>query len=507
MRLKKSIKNIMFSLIYYFVNVISTFVIRKVLIITIGIQGVGLNSLFNEVIMMLSLAEMGVGTAIIYSLYKPLAENNQQKVKELMNLFRKAYLTIAGIVIIIGLSLVPFIHLIVKETGYNDNYIKYIFILFVAQSAISYCFAYKRSLLIADQRTYISATVDAAFKLISVVSSISILWLSNRFDAFLYSLIFWSLLNNIWVARKTNTLYPYLKGNKEILPRKEKRKVFQNVKDLFISRVSGTVTNSTDNVLISVFVNTIEVGIYSNYALIINAFKQALVQFDIALQGSVGNLYAEGNTDQTINVLKKLTYIYFVLATVFCTSYISSGTSFVSAIFGDTYQLTMPVLLLTAVNLYFHAVRGPVWQVISVSGLFKQDKYIAILGTIVNLIVSVIMGWRYGVFGIFLGTTCTYIIQLCLKILLIFKFGFARSYIPFLQYWFGHFTGFLLISSVSYILASRIETGNYLLNFFLQGVIAFTFSLIAIIIFTFKTDEFKYFYSLFTKTFILKKKV
>lgn len=496
MRIEKSIKNLIYSLSYYVVNVICTFVLRKIMLVTIGLAGVSLNSLFHEVIAMMSLSEMGVGTVIVYNLYKPLNDKNEQKIKELMLFFKYIYLFIAGVMIAIGIILLPFIHNIVNSTGYEISYIRYIFFLFVIQTSISYCFAYKRSLLAADQRNYVSAIFDSIFKFIMIGTSAAVLWLSHRFDLYLITTIGLSFVNNLVISIRVDKIYSFLRNNKEKLPQKEVKEVFSNVKNLFISKISGTVTNSTDNILISVLVNTLEVGRYANYALIINAFKQILVQVTNAIQGSVGNLYAEKEYAHVDEVLRRLTYGYFVFATIFCCGYFCSASSFVGAVFGTEYKLSTTVVAITSINLYFHAVRDPVWQMMSVSGLFKIDKNIAVLGTVVNLIVSIVIGKYCGIIGIFLGTLCTYVIQIILKIPALYNKGLNLNWKPFFAFWFELAVVYGGCMIITYIVTKQIIVDQLILRFFVQGSISVLLSIIVIIILTFRMKEFRYYFTL-----------
>lgn len=506
MRLKKSIKNLIYSLGYYGVTVLSSFILRKIMLHTIGLAGVSLNSLFNEVIAMMSLSEMGVGTAIVYNLYQPLNEKNEKKIKELMAFFRNVYYLISGIMMVIGLVLLPFIPSIVNSTGYEKNYIRYIFFLFVIQTAISYCFSYKRSLLAADQKNYVSATLDSVFKFITIAVSCIVLWVTKRFDIYLITVIVLSFINNFCVSKKVDSIYSFLKANNEKLPKDEVKKVFDNVKNLFISKISGTITNSTDNILISVLVNTLEVGRYANYALIINAFKQILVQVTNAFQGSVGNLYAEGNNDHIDEVLRRMTYGYFFFATIFCCGYFGSATTFISAVFGSQYKLSVAVVLTTTVNMFFHAVRDPLWQMMTVSGLFRKDRNIAIIGTVVNLIVSIVIGKYYGIVGIFLGTTCTYIIQILLKIPVLYTDGLKKDWKKYFILWIKLFVIFALNCGVVRVVCNQIVIENLILKFLLQGILSVVIAILVILLSTFKMREFSYFTCLFKEKIVKTRK-
>lgn len=496
MRIQKSIKNLIYSLGYYAINVLSSFVLRKIMLVTIGLAGVSLNSLFHEVISMMSLTEMGVGTAIVYNLYKPLSDHNEQKIKELMSFFKRIYLLIAALIFGIGCILLPFIQNIVNSTGYEVDYIRYIFMLFVIQTAVSYCFSYKRSLLAADQRNYVAATIDSVFKFITIAVSCIALWLTKRFDVYLITVTILSFINNLCVSKKVDGIYPFLRKNKEKLSKSEVKQVFDNVKNLFVSKIAGTITNSTDNILISILVNTLEVGRYANYALIINAFKQILVQITNAFQGSVGNLYTESDSDHIDEVLRRMTYGYFCFATVFCCGYFGSATSFVSAVFGEEYKLSVAIVFTTTINMFFHAVRDPFWQMMTVSGLFREDRNIAVVGTLVNLIVSIVVGKYYGIVGIFFGTTCTYVIQIVLKIPVLYQKGLNRDWKDYFMFWGKLIIVFSVTCGIVGMICRQISFKNTLMVFFAQGFISVVISMLCVFIFTFRMKEFVYFYRL-----------
>lgn len=496
MRLKQSLKNLKFSLIYYTASVLSSFLLRKIMLLTIGLAGVSLNSLFNEVIAMMSLTEMGVGTAIVYNLYEPLSLNDQEKIRQLMNLFRKVYSLIAVAMLIIGAIITPFIQLIVNSTGYSISYIRYIFNLFVVQTALSYLFAYKRSILAADQKNYVVARWDSIFKFLIVGLSALALWLTKRFDIYLYTTIILTFINNWAISNSADKIYPFLKNNNSRLPKKDINKVFDNVKNLFVSRLSGTVTNSTDNVLISVLVNTLQVGIYANYALIINAFKSILVQINNAIQGSVGNLFVETDNKHISTTLFRMTYGYFTFSTIFCSTYLACSKPFIVLVFGKEYLLNFQVVFITTINLFFHAIREPLWQMMAVSGLFKDDRNIALLGTIVNLIVSIIVGVKLGILGIFIGTSCTYIIQILLKIPILYNKALKLDCKKYFYYIILLIFEFVCISLINYRVISFISCKNVLTEFLIKGFLSVILSGILVFAVSNRTSEFKYYLSL-----------
>jgi O-antigen/teichoic acid export membrane protein len=210
----------------------------------------------------------------------------------------------------------------------------------------------------------------------------------------------------------------------------------------------------------------------------------------------VGNLYAESNYNHIEIVLRRMTYIYFCFATIFCTGYFCGITSFISCVFGKEYTMTMGVVLIMSINLYLHAVREPIWQMMSVSGLFRQDKTIAIIGTMVNLIMSIVVGRFFGIIGIFFGTFCTYIIQIVLKIPVLFVSGLNRNWWNYFIYWIKLLVTFCASLALSYLATSQIGTKNMIINFVFQGIISIIIASLLIIFTSVKSQEFNYFFNM-----------
>jgi O-antigen/teichoic acid export membrane protein len=241
---------------------------------------------------MLSLVELGIGAAIIFSLYKPLAENNIKKVRALMQLYKKSYNVIGLVIALLGICITPFLSFLIKEVPNVQN-LNLIFILFVINSAISYFFAYKRNLIIADQHRYIATIYRYTFYSILNIFQIVFLYITKNYIIFLVLQITSTLLENICIAERADKMYPFLKEKgHEKLDNITMREIKKNTSAMILHKIGGVIVNSTDNILISMKVGIAWTGLYSNYQLIINALNTVIEQFFTAITASIGNLAA-----------------------------------------------------------------------------------------------------------------------------------------------------------------------------------------------------------------------
>lgn len=496
-RTRNSIHNIIFAFLLQAVSILTNFVIRTIMVRYLGIQAVSLNGLFTEVLSALSLAELGVGAAIVYNLYKPLAENDHKKVSQLMVLFKNAYRLIAMITFFIGIALSPWIHYLINSISFSLDYIRLIYILFVIDLSISYLFSYKASLMIADQKNHIHSKISMGVKLFGGISKIIILMVSKNFVAFLVTSILITLVGNIVLSYVVDRIYPWLKDKQEQLPGEERKEVFSNIKNLFIKTLSGKITNSTDNILISTLVSTIQVGFYSNYSLVIGIFRQISNQIAYGgISASLGNLLMTEKDEKCIRVFYRLTYFFNVIASVSCVSVFCCITPFISMWFGSDYLLSTEIVFICCLNLYIEIATRPLWSIMEVSGLFKYDKYISIAGSIVNLVVSIVLGLYIGMLGIFIGTFMTYFIQAVLKAKLLFRGRFQSTPVRYYLKMLVMSVGMLLQLLLGKFICSRVIIENSIVEFIVYGCISVAVVGISIVSCTFRADSFQYFYQL-----------
>lgn len=311
MRIQNSLKNILFGLSGQIISIGMGFVVRTVFIFTLGIEYLGVDGLFTSILLMFSLANLGFDTAIIYSLYRPLAEKDIYKIQALMNLYQKAYRLIGVVVLLIGLSLLPFLdHLVNADTTIKD--INIIYLLFLISSVSSYYFVYKQSIIIADQSNYIISKIHTLFIIISNALQIVLLIIISDYIVVLVAQLTLKVIENVYIANKANKLYPFLKEkNNAKLSKTDRREFFENLYSLLLYKISGVVINATDNIVISKFIGVIWVGVYSNYLLILNTLNTLLGYLFYSITASVGNLNVKENADKKYFIFRVINFLIF----------------------------------------------------------------------------------------------------------------------------------------------------------------------------------------------------
>lgn len=490
-RIHNSIKNIYYGLLIAILNTLVSFVSRTFLVKILGSEILGINGLFTEVIAMMSLAELGVGMAIIYSLYKPINEANHKKISQLMSLYRTAYNVIALVTFVIGLAITPFVNYLITDVEYPASYIRLVFMLFVVKTSSTYLLSYKTALLNADQKQYIVSTITVVGKVITTAFTIVILILFNNYILYLVLLIAQSLITNGILAIYVDKQYPFL-NSKDRLSKEDRNEVLKNIKNIFVKRVSGVITSSTDNILISTLVSTIQVGIYSNYVMIFAIVRTLKQQFTNGLAASIGNLSVTEKPEKCIDVLKKLTFFYFIFACIMTAGLMAISNTFVSIWLGSEYVMKDTIVYLAVFNLFLEIICEPLWKYLEVSGLFKQDKNIGIAGSTVNLIVSILLGLEIGIEGIFIGTVCTQVIQLILKIDLLFKHKFYSSPVSYYVMWIKMFAGFCFLLLLQIFVINKIAAHNIYVSFIVKGVVSVFFALgVSVLVFV-RSKEYVY---------------
>ena len=501
-RTKSSLLNLLTAMIGQGLGVIISFIARIFFIKILGSEYLGLNGLFTNILTVLSLAELGVGTAITYSLYKPLADNDIRTCKMLMQLYKKVYTIIGIIILLIGTLITPLLPMLIKDMPNIPN-IYLIYILFVINTAISYFFSYKRNLIIADQNRYIATIYRYSFYFILNVAQIIYLILKNDYIGFLVLQIISSFFENIFISKKADKMYPFLK-EKEIVPLEEKAKkeIIKNTKAMMMHKIGGTVVSSTDNILLSSFVSIVSVGIYSNYSLIITALNTICSQIYNSLTASIGNLWVKENREKNFEIFKKINFFTFWIYCIICICLICLFNPFIELWVGKEYLFTMDIIIILVINFYLTGMRKSSLVFREATGLFYKDRYKAVLEAIINLVASIILAKHLGVFGVFLGTfissitTCVWI-----EPYVLYKYGFEKNICSYFKDYFKKTTLAIILVCFTYYICSFI-TGSIYLVFIIKLLISLLVPNIVLIIIYRKTDEFKYFYNkLFIKLF------
>lgn len=401
-RIHKSMQTAVAGIAYQIVVLVFSFVSRTIFIRILGSEYLGINGLFSNILTILSLAELGFGSAINYCLYKPLAENDEDKIAALMNFYKKIYNTIAIVVFIVGISLTPFLDYLVN-TDKAIPHLKIYYILILLQTVVSYCFVYKMALFNANQEGYLVTNYGIFTYVLQFFLQNIFLILTHNFSIYLIMSIVCTLLNNILISRKADKTYAYL--NKKIyLEKKEKKEIFKSVKSLFIYRVGGVFLNGTDNILISVMIGTAVVGIYSNYLMIVNAVKGFVTTLFRSVQASIGNLSVSESKDKQIALFKVLDFLAFVFYGGCAICFWALLNEFIFMWLGEKYLLDEIVVAIIVLNFYIPGTLEITTMFRDAIGLFNKTKYVFLLTAIINMFLSIMLGKVWGLAGILAAT-------------------------------------------------------------------------------------------------------
>lgn len=501
-----SIKNSIISLIAQISSIILSFITRTFFIKYLNIEYLGLNGLFSDILTMLSFAELGVGTAIIYLMYKPLSEKDEYKTSALMNLYSNIYKYIGIFIALSGLMLIPFLDILINGE-YNISGIKGIYILYLINSVISYFFTYKRSIIIADQHGYISKFNIIVFSLIQNIIQILILFYTQNFYLYLIIQIICTLLSNIFISIKANNMYPFLykyKGAK--VDKQTKTTLIKNVVAMMSSKLGSVIVSGTDALLISAFVGIESVALYSNYKLISNTVKSIIIQIIEPITATVGNITVTESKEYSYNIFKKIYFINLIIAFFVCTFLFALINPFITIWIGQKYILDMKIVFMIVLNLYIIQMRQPSIIYINTYGLFWQIKWKSILEAIINLVVSIFLLYylHLGILGVLIGTFISNVLtNVWWEPQVVFKYGFKISSVEYFILLLRDIIIFVLniiIVNKICVLFNYSNIGQIIINL----IVALIISLLMFSIIYCKNKEFKYSINLIKNIFVKK---
>jgi O-antigen/teichoic acid export membrane protein len=359
--------------------------------------------LFTSLLMMLSIAEAGIGSAIIYSLYKPVAEENEWRILVLMKLYRRIYMGISFIVLALGLCIMPFLGVFVKNTSVEN--LNTIYILFLLNTSLPYLFQHKVSFLNVCQKSYIVTAIYTVSSILSTSFKIAILYYTKNFILFLIIDVIINLLTAVILAVIVNRMYPMLRRKiAGILDPGTKRDIIKNVKAILLQRVGNYFVFGTDNLMISYFVSIVAVGLYSNYVMLIEICRTFINQIFNNMYHSVGNLVAKENKAKVYSVFKVTMLLNFWLYSMFAICLFILIEPFIVLWIGADYLMSYTVLVLLLLMFYERGMRNSITTVKTTAGIFHEDRFAPIIQAVINLSLSLVLVQFVGIAGIFIGT-------------------------------------------------------------------------------------------------------
>ena len=488
-RTKNAKRNALSAFINKIIILCLTFVSRKFFIDYIGVEYFGINGLFSNLLTLLAMADLGLGTAMNVSLYKPIAEQDTRKISALLNYFRKLYYGIAGIVTIIGLSIIPFLGYLVNLDK-NIPYLELYYSIFVLRTSISYLFVYKASIVRADQKNFLVNRIDIHVNIVKTILKIVTIITLKSFLVYILLDVLGVLVHNLVVSHIANKNYPFLK-EKTALNKDEKKDIFKDISSIFIYKISWSLLNGSTNILMSVLVGTIYVGLYSNYHTITINLEAFIALFFTSLTPSIGNLVATSAPQKRYATFKTMQMISFCICGVVCVCVFNLTQDFIYLWFGKNLLLDTLTLLAITINLFFSTCMRPVWTFREGTGMYRQIRYIMFITALLNIVLAIILGKWLGIAGILFATALSkFLTYFWYEPNILFKKFFNKSV---LGYYVDYAANALILTfggGICYLTISKLFDTVSLLNWFLKLAICVATMTTIYFIRYFRTKEF-----------------
>jgi len=492
-RTANSIRNILTGFMGQGIQLILGFVNRLVFIRCLNAEYLGVNGLFTNILSMLSLAELGIGTAIVYELYRPLAEKDEKKIASLMRFYQKAYCGIGLLIAVAGMCVIPFLNIMIAEPPKINENLVLIYCIFLFNTASSYFFSYKSSILTADQKNYLVVGINYIIVFVQSILQIIILLVTRNFILYLICQSVGTLTYNVIISRVADKRYPSIRGkNIQPLDEDSRKGLFKNIKALIIIKIGGVLVNSTDNIIISSIKGLAATGLNSNYTLLLNTLNSILQQIFNGITASVGNVNAVETNEKKKKMFKIINFLNFWLFAWCTIAFIILANSIVSICFGTRYILGQNIVIISAINFYVVGMQNAVWTYKTTMGLFDYGKYLVVGTGVVNIILSIILGQKWGLFGILLATFISRIVtNVWYDPYAVLKYGFKDNPMEY----FGTYIKYLIVGVMTFTITricASIITGNMLVMFIWKLIICILIPNILFIIIFCRQEEFIY---------------
>lgn len=403
-RSQKALKNVSTGIVNKLALMLLAFATRTLFIRLLGAEYTGISSLYTNILSVLSLAELGLGNVLMFYLYSALSEGDENKICRLVQEFKKIYYIIIVCVLSVGLALVPFLRFIINSELNSLDLIVY-YLLYLANSVASYFVVYRTMVLSADQKSYISNICSTLTTVAMYILQIGYLLMFHNFLGYLVIQVGCTFANNLILNHIACRKYPYLKRKvKTDASIVDKKDLLGNIKATFLYKVSDTILDQTDSIIISVMFGTIFVGFYSNYYLIIVYLCNFAGIIVNGLVASFGNLNTEGNKEHSYAMFRVAMLLFAVFGT-FCTAcYACIIQDFVPIWVGKQYLMDYRLVFAVLAVFYLRMVTNTMWIYRSAMGLFKEVQYINLIAATLNIVLSIVFGRLIGISGVIVAT-------------------------------------------------------------------------------------------------------
>ncbi|MCQ2512032.1 MAG: O-antigen ligase family protein [Lachnospiraceae bacterium] len=502
-RTKKSARNALFTMFASVTAILIGLIAQKFFIQILGLEYAGLNGLFNNVISMLAIADLGIGEAVVFNLYKPIKENNTETIRSLMRFYQKAFYIVAAAIAVIGVCLIPALPYIAKTTEANVN-TTIIYLIFLADVVLSYFLSYKRSILYADQKNYYISIIHMIYLLGMNTAQLLMLYFTHDYYAYLISKVIFRVLENAAISLVADKKYPFLKERKvQPLAKEIKADIKQKTGALLFHKIGSFVVNGTDNILISVFFSLKAAGLYSNYFLVTEALTKLFQPALTALTPSIGDLLISESKEHIFQTFRRIRFMNFWIASFVGTGLFVLIQPFISMWYGPGYLLSFGVVATISLQFFQLLMRSTYSSFQNAAGIFYENRFVPLVESAVNLIASVILLKIFGLAGVFAGTIVS---SLALWAFSYPKFVYVkllgRSVKKYILETAGYLGLFVIVCGATFgavTLFNSFISAEGIVLLFLDAILCVIVANGLMLLLFIKNDCFKYYWRLLTK--------
>lgn len=489
---RKITVNVIVMFFGFTLQTILGFIVRKVLIDCLGNDVLGYNAVFSNILTILNLTELGVGIAANGFLYKAISENNTQEISAISFVLKKIYRLIIGGIFVLGIIISIFLKQIIPNA--NDSYI-YVYIYYYLSlfaTISSYLIAYKKTIIIADQKNYVVTLADSLSYIIISVIQIVLMYVAKSYILYLILNIIKFLLTSLFLKIYYYKNYKHLDIQRNLNIEKEyNSKILKQMKDIFVAKIGGAIFNGTDSIIISVIMGANKAGLLSNYTLITITLQNLLTQIFSSIQASLGNyMYSENNEEKKVEVYNVSFFVAFVLGVIAMEGVIFVLPNFISIFFGKEYIMSNIICIVLGINILLMTLLQVPNQLFTIYKLYKYDKYIISVSAILNIIISTILVKILGVEGVLIGTTITLMIYIISRCYIIKKFVF--NHMKYILKIIVYIVLAIILTLIIYKINAFKLADDIINGIIINSISIVIISLIYIFIIFIKSREFKF---------------
>ena len=488
-RTKNTLRSVVFGVGLKLINIILPFVSRTVILYFLGEKYLGLGSLFSSVLSFFSLAEMGIGAAMVFSMYKPIAEDDDETVCAILNFYKKTYRVIGTVILVLGIAFMPFLKLIIKDEVPADINVYWLYLIYLANAVVSYfLFAYINSVLQGHQRNDVESKIGMVITPVSYIVMLSLLAITGNYYAYIIWSPIFTIITNIirWCYVKKH--YPTLTAKGEISV-ELKKSIGKKVKALIGTKLNTVVLHAADNIVMSTFFGLTVIAMYGNYYYIMSSITGFLGIIYSAMLGGLGNSLQTESVDKNYNDFKRFSFMNSWIVGWCAVCLVCLYQPFMRIWVGEDLMFPFFVALQFALYFYIYQIRKIPVVYKDAAGIWWEDRFRPYVCMVVNLVLNIILSKTIGISGIILSTVFSWAISIPWEIYTIFKYVFKRSSKEYYTKMFLYAFLMIVAGAVTFFVCSFFGTG--ILALLGRMVVCLVVPNVLFALFNYRRSEFK----------------